>query len=358
MSGDRFGIDSHKLHYHPGRVQQWLESDGEWEKAKSVYPLYVEVSPAGACNHRCTFCAVDYIGYETRFLDAGLLKDRLAEMASLGVKSVMFAGEGEPLLHKQLGEVSLAAKASGLDLSLTTNAVALREDFPVDAYSWIKASINAGTAETYAKIHKTKPEDFERALGNMAKAAKRRKKTALGAQMVLLPENAKEAEVLAKRARDAGLDYVVIKPYSQHKLSVTRTYEGMKYDAWLGLAERLEPLNSKTFSVVFRENAMRKWDEPDRAYEKCGATPYFWAYVMADGAVYGCSAYLLDERFNYGSIASATFKQVWEGEKRKANWKYVREQLDIGECRKNCRMDEVNRYLARLKNPPEHVNFI
>lgn len=355
---DRFGIDSHKLHYHPGRVSQWLSGDDDWEKAKSVYPVYVEVSPAGACNHRCTFCAVDYIGYKTRFLDAALLKDRLAEMARLGVKSVMFAGEGEPLLHKGLGDVSVAAKAAGLDLSMTTNAVALGDSFPIETYSWIKASINAGTADTYGKIHRTKPEDFERALGNMGKAAKRRKKTTLGAQMVMLPENVTEAETLAKRCRDLGLDYVVIKPYSQHKFSVTKQYEGVKYDPFLGLAEKLEALNTKTFNVVFRANAMKKWDDPGRAYDKCHATPYMWAYVMADGAVYGCSAYLLDDRFNYGSIADKSFQQVWEGEKRRANWKYVRETLDISECRKNCRMDEVNRYLWRVKNPPEHVNFI
>jgi len=102
---DPYKIDNHKLMYHPDRVRDYLEG-------KLIYPLYIEISPAGACNHRCTFCAVDYIGYVVRFLDAEILKGRLSEMAGCGVKSVMYAGEGEPLLHKHLAEIhqfSLAA---------------------------------------------------------------------------------------------------------------------------------------------------------------------------------------------------------------------------------------------------------
>ena len=103
---------------------------------------------------------------------------------------------------------------------------------------------------------------------------------------------------------------------------------------------------------------MNKLLETVRSYQSCYATPFFWGYIMADGSVYGCSAFLGNEKFCYGNINEAKFREIWEGEKRKTNYEFVRNELNIDECRENCRMDEINRYLWKLKHPPEHINFI
>lgn len=361
---DPFLIDSHKLVYHPERVAQLLQAGNDWDKAKGIYPIYVEFSPVGACNHRCIFCAVDYVGYKTVQQDLEMLRQRIPEMGALGIKSIMFAGEGEPLLHKQISEIVQITKGAGIDVAFTTNATVMPKGFCEDALphvSWLKASINAATPETYAKVHRCRPEQFGRAVGNLKAMVAARKARGLGctlgAQILLIPENAHEIHQLAVLCRDEiGLDYLVVKPYSQHGMSNAKI--DMDYGAFLGLEKELKELETPAFSVIARINAMRNYTSSDR-YATCYSTPLLLAHVMANGTVSGCLAYLLDERFEYGNLNETPFKEIWEGERRRKNFEFVRHDLNVEECRRNCRMDEVNRYLYRLiDNPPLHVNFI
>lgn len=354
---DKYSIDSHKLIYHPSRVSDWSEG-------KIIYPIYMEVSPAGACNHRCLYCGLDFMDYEPRCLDTGLFKERLSELGKLGLKSIMYAGEGEPFLHRDMAEIINYTKESGIDAAVTTNGVLFKREIAdriLGSIEWLKVSINGAASDTYAKIHRCDAGDFNRVIENMSYAVKTRKgnnySCALGMQLLLLPENCHEAVPLAKLARDIGMDYLVIKPYSQHPQSKTTKYSSVKYSDYEYLADELESFNTNEFNVVFRLHTMKKWDKGKRNYNCCLALP-FWSYIDAGGNVWGCSVYLSDERFLYGNIYEQSFRQIWEGEKRLKSLRWVEGELDASLCRVNCRMDEVNRYLWSLKNTPEHVNFI
>lgn len=354
---DDFGIDSHKLHFHARRV-------ADWQEGRDIFPIYVEVSPSGACNHRCTFCGLDFMGYKPRFLKTELACARLNEMGALGVKSVMFAGEGEPFLHRDMVTIALAAKTAGIDIAFTTNGVLLSPESSerlLEATSWIKVSCNAATPATYAAIHGTQAGDFPRMLDNLDAAVAVRVRTGagctLGAQMLLLPENVAEVRELARLCRDIGLDYLVIKPYSQHPQSLTTRYEHIDYAAMLEAAQEAAALSTETFRVIVRGNALRRSLDADKPYDRCLALP-FWSYIDAGGGVWGCSVYLGDERFAYGNIADETFEAIWHGPRRAQSMDWVCRELDPSHCRVNCRMDVINRYLWSLTHPGPHVNFI
>lgn len=353
---DNYRIDSHKLMYHPGVVS-------DWAKGKDIYPIYVEVAPCGGCNHRCIFCALDYLGHKPVCIETAVLKKFLHDIASKGTKSIMFAGEGEPLLHKDFPDLVSYAKKQGLDVSITTNGVLLKKELNqriLPFLSWIRISLNAGTAQNYGLIHRTNPRDFDTVIKNIreALAIKRKNKLAatIGVQFLLLNQNFKEAEKLAAILKKIGADYLIIKPYSQHPKSLNRLKRDLSYRSLLSLEESLEKYEGTGFNVIFRKSAMLKIQEK-KPYNKCCGLS-FWSYLSAEGDLYACSAFLGDKRFCYGNIYQESFTRLWNGRKRHAINRMMDKRWDIKKCREVCRLDEVNRYLWDLKHPHPHVNFI
>jgi cyclic pyranopterin phosphate synthase len=349
-------IDSHKLMLHPQRVAQWL--DGE-----NIYPLYVEVAPTGACNHRCIFCALDYVGYVPTMLDTGVFLKNLPIMAQRGVKSMMVAGEGEPLLNKDTPLFIKAAKELGIDVAMTSNGVLFTEDVikeTLPLFSWVRFSVNAGTTASYDRIHRGKAGDFEKVLTNIGRAVEYKKAhgltTTIGVQMLLIPENQNEVLNLAERVAEAGVDYFSIKPFSKHPSSICNLSEEFDYETFLKLEKDLFERFSAQMQIAFRTQAMEKL-KFERSYDFCRGLP-FWAYIDSRAQVWACSAHLGKPEFCYGDMHEQSFDQIWEGPRRKQVLAMVEREMDVKDCREICRLDEINIYLHELKNPGPHVNFI
>ena len=122
----------------------------------------------------------------------------------------------------------------------------------------------------------------------------------------------------------------------------------------------LQEYTSKNFEVIFRINTIKSWISGGHEYQRCMATPSMWGYIMANGDVYSCSAFLLDDRFKLGNINEETLNNIWCSDKRIDHACYILNEHDISECRINCRMNSINKYLDKvvnLNNVP-HVDFI
>ena len=347
-------MDSHKLIYHPDVVARWM-------KGENIYPIEIEISPSGACNHRCVFCAVDYMGYQPDFLDKGTILRDISQMSRSGLKSVICSGEGEPLLNKDMPDIANGIKACGVDVAMSSNGVLFTKEKANDclaAFTWIRFSVACMEEEPYQKIQRGKAGDLDKVKTNLTEAVriKRDKKlrTTLGVQCLLLPDNMDKIADMANQLREIGVDYLTIKPYSQH-LHSKNTFH-IDYSNMLELEKEIKQFETDDFSIYFRAGAMKKMHH-EKCYQQCYGL-HFMTHIDARGNVWSCVAHIGAEEFCYGNIYEQTFEEIWEGQKRQEAIRKLN-TLDINEvCREACRLDEMNRYLDELKHPGEHVNFI
>lgn len=351
---DNLRIDSHKLIYHPDVVARWL-------KGENIYPIEMEVSLSSGCNHRCIFCSFEYMDHNSKFLDTSILIDNLEDIVPKGLKSIVYAGDGEPLLHKDAPEIINKTKLCGVDAAMSTNGVLMTPEISklcLKSLTWIRFSMAGITDQTYDKIQRGRPGDLERVLFNMQEAVGIKRdqglKTTIGVQLLLLPDNKDEIVQMGKELRKIGVDYFTIKPFLQHPQN--QHIIQVDYQELIDLGKEVSELETDTFKVYFRSRTMKNIS-CERGYTQCLALP-FMVYLNASGDIYSCIRILGRDELKYGNLYEESFCSIWEGQHRKEVIRYLM-NMDFDEnCGKICRMDEMNKYLHELKHPGGHVNFI
>ena len=351
----KLDFDRHKLIYHPKEVSKFLAGE-------MFAPIYVEIGPINACNHHCSFCALDYIPRKGEKIKSEVLFKTIQNMSDFGVKSIMFAGEGEPLLYPELSQAIDIAKTTGLDISITTNGVLFtleKAKLMLRNLSWIKFSVDAGSKEAYAKIHGTKEEDFDILLRNIKDSVLIKKKEKLdvtiGTQIIVTEESIAEIEKIIKVMKDISPDYLVIKPYSQNPNSINK--HKLDLNHWDEILRDLAiKYSDENFQVMYRELAFSKVEE-EVEFNQCNGI-YFYALLEASGNIVPCHLYSYNDDFSYGNINENTFEEIWKSKKRQDVLKKLKE-MGCKNCRKGCRLTFINKYLDELvEKKVKHVNFI
>lgn len=350
-------FDNHKLMYHIERLNEYLYKG-------NCFPLYMEISPVGNCNHRCVFCAYDYIGHPNRKLKTDQLLKFIDEVSGCGLKSILYAGEGEPLLHPDIDKFITYSHSCGIDVGLYTNGQFLGEGLTrkiLPALTFVRFSFNGGTRENYAEIHNVKPEIFDKTIKNIETAADLKRKNELevdiGIQYVLLPENINFLLDAVKRFQEIGVDYFVVKPFVQQNPS--QAYQ-MKEQFDLGVIEGIlneaEGYSNESYKVIARKLSFEKYGK--RNYQHCYGTSFITVLNSA-GDIATCLPYWDRQEFVFGNIEKSTFQEIWFGKERKKIKKYLEFELNTETCPPNCRPNAINEFLWEIKNPAvKHINFI
>lgn len=352
----KYNFDGHKLMHHPDRVADFLARG-------DCYPLYMEISPVGICNHRCIFCAYDFIGYPNRRLERERTLDLIDELADCGLKSILFAGEGEPLIHPDIAAFILRAKQCGIDVGLFSNGQLLKEPLAEEilpALTFLRLSFNGGSRENYAKVHSVAPEVFDAVVANLKSAMRIKRQAGLqvdiGAQFVLIPENLDYLRQAAQTLKDCGVDYLAIKPFMQRELQSYHLGEQFAGDELDRVFTEAEGIGDDSFSVIARRESFLNYGI--RHYDRCYGT-CFISVLNSAGDISSCLPYWEKPEYSFGNIYRNSFREIWNSEARRGVKQHLEQELDAHGCPPSCRANAVNEFLWSLRHPQvKHINFI
>lgn len=349
-------LDGQKIQYHTDVLEQWL-AGGE------VWPVYFEVGPTAACNCSCVFCAYDYLQHGRQYIGTDALRRAITCLAEHGGRSCMFAGEGEPLMHPDIADIITHAHGVGLDVAMTTNLLAADEKTLTQILphmQWIRCSCNATNAAEYDLIHRGPKDGFAKVWRNLETALTLKRRhgwgCTLGVQCIVLADNIAGLPDFAARLSDLGVDYLSLKPCIQHP-KMSMQVETVSDEQWNLAIQAAREKASAPLTVIARETSRDGVTCAQRGYDHCLALPFF-VEIISDGRVFSCGPMLGDDRFCYGNINEQSFEEIWRGPRRQEIVRFAEQELDVHQCMRSCRLDQINVFLHQLQKPPAHVNFI
>lgn len=358
---DKFLMDSHKLYWHLDRVNAWL-------KGERIAPLTIDVGLGKGCNIHCEYCfgsmqGNNYAAGAATYLPREPLINYVKDAGKIGVRSMALIGESEPTLNPHLYEAIIEGKRAGVDMSLGTNGILY--DTGADGeealkyLTWIRFNISAASKEAYKRIHNS--TQFDKAIEKISFCVDTKHKhnlpITIGLQMVLTPTNVDQVVDLAKLGRDLGVDYFVVKQCSDAKDNTLGIYEQLdKYKNFESILKEAENVSTEKYDVII------KWahatNEGRRNYCICYGAP-FLLYSSGDGRIYPCGMFFdyKEEEYRMGDLTKQSFIEIVNSERY---WEVVEKvkQINVGDCYSNCKTHAINEFLFKLKNPPEHVNFV
>ncbi len=319
-------------------------------------PVTVEIDPTNKCNHKCPGCM--YAAFKQASPDSlsdHFLCSLIIELSQMGVKSVIFTGGGEPLVHPKCVEAIDQACSVGLEVALVTNGELLTDEcIPtlVRACTWIRVSLDAATPDTHCDCHGLSDRTrFETVTKNIRALVKQKRASksdvTMGLSFLVQPQNFEEAYAAAALAEDMGVSYIQFRPIYSRGFSLETRILG----SCRSQVERArDTLVSETFEIY---SSFDRFTTAKRDYPTCLACRLVGT-VAADMYTYVCCQVKGKEEYRVGNLNEQTFRDIWTN----PNCHQTCRAVDVLKC-PPCRYDGCNRVLNYLvADNPTHVNFL
>lgn len=275
-------------------------------------PVHVQLILSDLCNQNCHFCCFrDESSPELRGMFAEgenhnpnrmLPFDKVIEIlddcAEMGVKGIELTGGGEPTIHKQFSKVVEAINARGLKWGLITNGVRPQD---LSTAEWVRVSLDAATAETYAAVRQVEPEHFARSLETI-------KTWETNVSFVVTPQNWREILDAAVLAKSLGAQSFRVRPQDDRGIEL---FSGEMVDAIRAAEAPVRALAVPGFDVDYRfDTEFDSMQQGGQDYDRC-SYQFFKTWIGADQNLYRCCILAYAPRGLIGSIKGRRFKDVW-----------------------------------------------
>jgi len=334
-----------KAAWHIDRIAQLREG-------RDIVPAHVQLILSDLCNQDCHFCAYRmeggftskyFGGNPNRFIPTEKAIEILDDCAAIGVQAIEFTGGGEPTVHKDWIRIIAHAQALGLKTALVTNGVRLKADPVLERLTWLRVSVDAGTAETYERIRRSKAwPTVMRSLEMVGRLSG----PLVGMGFVVTRENWSELAAACEIAKSAGIPYVRVS--AMFSESGAGYYDGLDdlIDAERRTAKGLEDGSFRVVDFFGNRIEDLKTAAPD--YGFCGYQQ-FVAYIGGDQKVYTCCTNAYTPHGEIGDLRNQRFAE-WVRSTR-------RYDFDARSCH-HCQYHAVNKTVSYMVSKPAHVEFV
>jgi len=326
----------------------------KYQSAETPFPISVDLSASNFCNHKCIWCVYSkFLNQSKDILEKDILFRLIVDLDNIGVKGINFTGGGEPLTNKFTVDAMEKAYSLGMDVGLITNGSLLDKESIrrlVKITKYIRISLDAGTPETYSKLHQTNIKEFEKVLSNIEYMGMSVCDTncRVGIQLLLVEENNKEFFSFIEKIKNWGIHFVEIRPainihgdVNEVDLADEETY-----------FKSLEDMGNEHLKVIVRRERFRLRFGYGKNYNRC-ISPHFVSAFGADGNIYTCCELLGYKDNILGNFMENTLRDIFQFNRMEEKLLC----LNLNSCPKYCKTDEINRAFNFLKNM-EHYNIL
>lgn len=331
-------------------------------------PIHVRLKPTNRCTHRCCYCCYRspnlFLSERMKEQDSipqEKMREIVKDLGQMGVKAVTFTGGGEPLCYPHIRETIEGLLAAGIKVAMLSHGGLLKGDVAgilAEHAVWVRISMDAADAQSYAKSRQVPPAEFDRVCENILQFTKRpNRKCVLGLNFIVTRENSQDVLKFLSRAKDLGVDHVKV---SAAFVSTTPAQQDLYMQPFFDTAKaqiaQAAALQDAHFRVIDKFHYSNSETE---AFEK----PYTWCpfaqcltVIAADQNVYTCQDKAYTTSGWLGSIKEQSFKKLWKS-------KELRDRLltlnPSRECLHHCVAHAKNLMLLDyLEADQEHLDFV